>query len=220
MPAIGLPSRRDGEIPWGRIGWWVMAVPAFASGVWGLFVSIAYPALGDHYARMFAIPLIAFLHTAGGGLASLIGPLQFHGRFRQRRPDIHRRLGRVYLVAVGLSALGGLYLSPGSLASNSFGIAFIALALAWLYTGWHAYASIRRRDVQAHRRWMIRNFALTYAAVTLRIEMPILIVAGMDEILALNIVGWACWVPNLVAVEWWIRRRAKPMLKPGKAAGA
>lgn len=210
VTTAGLAPRTDQRLPWGKIGWVAMAVPALISGVWGIYVSTAYPELGAHYARMFAVPLIAFLHTAGGGLASLIGPFQFHGGFRRRYPSVHRWLGRVYLTAVGLSALGGLYLSPGSLAANTFGVAFIALALAWLYTGWHAYATIRRRDVQAHRRWMIRNFALTYAAVTLRIEMPLLIAAGMDPTMALNVVGWTCWVPNLLVVEWWLRRGRKP----------
>jgi uncharacterized membrane protein len=184
-----------------------MAVPSLVSGMWALFVSVAYPDMGAHYARMFAVAPIAFLHTAGGGVASLIGPFQFHGGLRRRHPVTHRWSGRAYLVAVGLSGLGGIYLSPGSLAANTFGIAFILLALAWLYTAWQAYVTIRRRDVQAHRRWMIRNFALTYAAVTLRIEMPLYMMLGMDEIMALNVVGWTCWIPNLIAVEWWIRRR-------------
>ena len=35
---------------------------------------------------------------------------------------------------------------------------------------------------------------------------PLLIAAGIDPIMALNIVGWTCWVPNLVVVEWWMRR--------------
>ena len=81
------------------------------------------------------------------------------------------------------------------------------IALAWLLTGWQAYAAIRRGEVTAHRRWMIRNFALTYAAVTLRIEMPLLMLAGMNSILALNVVGWTCWIPNLLAVEWWMKRK-------------
>lgn len=206
--AIGLGTSEN-DIPWPRIGWWIMTILAVASGLWGLFVAFAYPQLGPHYARMFGVPVIAFLHTAGGGLASLIGPFQFADGFRRRQPAAHRWLGRIYLAAVGLSALAGLYLSPISLASNTFGVAFIALALAWLFTGYQAYAAIRRRDVAEHRRWMIRNFALTYAAVTLRIEMPLLMLAGMGPILALNVVGWTCWVPNLLVVEWFMKRRRK-----------
>ena len=192
---------------WTRTGWWAMAVPSFLSGSWAIFVSIAYPEMSAYYARMFAVPAIAFAHTAGGGVASLIGPFQFHPQLRRRRLQAHRWLGHVYLVAVGLSGLGGIYLSPRSLAANTFGIAFILLALAWLLTGWQAYAAIRRGEVTAHRRWMIRNFALTYAAVTLRIEMPLLMLAGMNSILALNVVGWTCWIPNLLAVEWWMKRK-------------
>lgn len=218
MTQIGSLSsaRLPRSLRWGAVGWWAMAISSVISGLWGVYVSFAYPEMGDHYARMFAVPLIAFLHTAGGGVASLVGPLQFHGRFRRRNPALHRQLGRGYLIAVGLSGLGGLYLSPGSLAANTFGVAFIFLALAWLYTGWQAYATIRRRDVEAHKRWMIRNFALTYAAVTLRLQMPLLIVLGMDEIMALNVVGWTCWIPNLAAVEWWIRRRSGPAFRVAK----
>lgn len=203
-------------------GWALVAIPAFISGAWGIFVAF-YPSGLEHqggYARMFAVPLIGIAHTAGGGIASLIGPLQFSDRLRRQRPGLHRWLGRVYLISVLLSGLGGLYLSPGSLAANTFGVAFILLALAWLYTGWQAYTTIRQGDVGAHRCWMIRNFALTYAAVTLRIEMPLLIAAGIDPIMALNIVGWTCWVPNLVVVEWWMRRgqRLAPRLAARQTA--
>lgn len=188
------------------IGWWVMAVPAIISGLWAIFVSAQPDTLGEQGSRMFAIPLIAWVHTAGGGVASLIGPFQFSKRLRRNHRKAHVWLGRTYLVAVAASAVGGLCLSPGSLASDTLGIAFVLLALAWLHTGWQAYAAIRQRDVEAHRRWMIRNFALTYAAVTLRIQMPLLIAGGMEPVLALNVVGWTCWVPNLIAVEWWLRR--------------
>lgn len=197
-------------LPWGTIGWWVMALASFASGFWAIFVT-AQPdvLLGGQWDRMFAIPLIGLAHTVGGGLASLIGPFHFLPSLRRRGRRVHAWLGRAYLVAVGLSGIAGLCLSPGSQASNTLGIAFVLLALAWLHTGWQAYVTICRRDVEAHRRWMIRNFALTYAAVTLRIEMPILIMLGMEPVLALNVVGWTCWIPNLVAVEWWMNRKAR-----------
>ena len=106
------------------------------------------------------------------------------------------------------SGLAGLYLAPGADTRDPFGIGFIALALAWLYTGTNAFRAIRSGEIGAHRRWMIRNYALTYAAVTLRLEIPILIVVGgVAPIVALNIVAWLCWVPNLLAVEVWLRRR-------------
>ena len=158
-------------------------------------------------ARMFAVPVIGYAHTLGGMFASLIGPFQFVGFIRQRYRRLHVWLGRIYLVCVMLSAIAGLYLSPDSEARNTLGVAFIALALAWIYTGTQAYVTIRRRDFRAHRRWMIRNFALTYAAVTLRFQMPALIVAGVAPITALNIVGWTCWVPSLIIVEAWMRGR-------------
>lgn len=51
--------------------------------------------------------------------------------------------------------------------SHTLGLA--GLALAWLYTGLRAYLAIRARDIAAHRCWMVRNFALAFASVTLRL---------------------------------------------------
>jgi uncharacterized membrane protein len=196
---------------WSRFGWAVLLLGAIMASAHALlFATVPDYPIADPIARhrMFVIAAIGYAHTLGGAIASLIGPFQFLGWVRRRHPRWHVWLGRIYLVCVAAGALAGLYLSPGSYAANTFGIAFILLALAWLYTGAQAYLTIRRRDVQAHRRWMIRNYALTYAAVTLRLQMPALIVwGGLSPILALNIVGWTCWVPSLIVVELWMRRR-------------
>jgi uncharacterized membrane protein len=212
---------------WSSVGWALLLFGALlAAGNALMFATVTeftadYGSSGDfsaagQKARMFAVPAIGYAHTLGGMIAMLIGPFQFLGVVRQRYPHVHRWLGRVYLVCVAVGGLAGLYLSPGSYASNTFGLAFIALALAWLYTGAKAYLAIRAGEIAAHRRWMIRNYALTYAAVTLRIEMPLLIVlGGLSPIMALNIVGWTCWVPNLIVVEAWFRRSARNLLIAG-----
>ena len=76
------------------------------------------------------------------------------------------------------------------------------LALAWLFTTAMAYLKIRQRDIQAHRSWMIRSYAVTFAAVTLRIWLGILMGAlGWDFELAYQTVAWICWVPNLLVVQ-------------------
>lgn len=199
---------------WGRFGWGVLLLGALlATGNAIYFAAGGVTAQSVHnpgqWERMFSIVAIGAAHTYGGAIASIIGPFQFLTALRRRVPRVHVWLGRLYLVCVGASGLAGLYLSPHSMARNTFGIAFISLALAWLYTGAKAYLTIRARRIDAHRRWMIRNYALTYAAVTLRLEMPLLIVAaGLTPLVALNIVGWLCWVPNLLAVELWMRGRA------------
>jgi hypothetical protein len=69
-----------------------------------------------------------------------------------------------------------------------------------------AYVAIRRRDTAAHRRWMIRCYALTFAAVTLRIQLGLLLLGGLSMEAALALIAWSCWIPNWLAVEAWLRR--------------
>jgi uncharacterized membrane protein YozB (DUF420 family) len=66
--------------------------------------------------------------------------------------------------------------------------------------------AILRRDVVAHRRWMLRTFAMTYAAVTLRLWLFALIPLLGDFRSAYLLVPFLCWVPNLVVVELLLRR--------------
>ena len=218
MTSAVLPSvysDRTGGVRW----WWYLVVLGgvlatvhalvFVFGTTPGNTTAGGELLAQQKARMFATSVVGYAHTLGGAFASVIGPFQFLASFRRRFPSWHVWAGRVYLTCVGASALAGLYLAPNSNARNTLGIAFIALALAWLYTGWNAYSSIRRRNVQAHRRWMIRNYALTFAAVTLRIEIPLLVMVGMSGQTALDIIGWGCWVPNLLLVEYVMRRQRR-----------
>ncbi|HRW75900.1 MAG TPA: DUF2306 domain-containing protein, partial [Saprospiraceae bacterium] len=91
-------------------------------------------------------------------------------------------------------------------------LGFTLLALAWLITTWTAWRRILVRNTEAHRRWMMRSYALTFAAVTLRLWLPLFTGAfGMDFIPAYQIIAWLCWVPNLLVGEWMIRRLSNPV---------
>lgn len=50
---------------------------------------------------------------------------------------------------------------------------------------------------------------MAFAAVTLRLYLPLLFLAGLDFTEAYRIVSWVCWVPNLLVIEWWIRRQRR-----------
>jgi hypothetical protein len=98
---------------------------------------------------------------------------------------------------------------PGLATHLGFGI----LAVLWFLTGLEAYRTVRRGNIEAHRRWMIRNFALTLAAVTLRNPLRFMRFALDGPFPRSYItVSWLCWVPNLLIAEWMVRRRKLPSL--------
>ena len=147
------------------------------------------------------------LHIIFGGLSLLIGWTQFIKRLRKKRIRLHRILGKIYVISVLLSGIGGAYLAlfaTGGLIS-SFG--FGGLAVAWLTTTYLAYTSIRKKKVDAHQKWMTLSYALTFAAVTLRLWLPLLNdLFGIEFVIAYRIIAWLCWVPNLILAEWLFNR--------------
>lgn len=171
-----------------------------------------------------AIQLAFYLHIAFAGVALLVGPLQFVSRWRRRFPRLHRVLGRVYLVGVGVGALTGLVVSTASSVAFLGFFGFGTLAVLWAWTGWKAYRAVRTGRVAEHQAWMIRCFALTYAAVTLRLWVGVLVAvqtpfAGPDAdpgVLfetAYAPVAFLCWLPNIVLAEWLVARRGLPGLR-------
>lgn len=159
-----------------------------------------HPAIHANFLRH---PLGIATHVFAAALALLLGPLQFSTRARRRWPALHRWTGRVYLgVAVLVGGIAGLYMSAFAFGGTPARLGFAALALAWLATGGIAYRAARARDWAAHRRWMVRNFALAFAAVTLRLYLPPAIVFGLPFETAYAAIAWLCWVPNLLLAEW------------------
>ncbi len=147
-----------------------------------------------------------YTHIFASSVALLLGPWQFSARLRQKHAQLHRWLGRIYLllgVLVGGSA--GLYVAQFAYGGSVARAGFTLLAWAWLFTGIMAYRAIRHKNIMKHRRWMLRNFALTLAAVTLRIYLPLSMVSGLPFDASYPLIAWLCWVPNVVIIEWWLR---------------
>jgi len=147
-----------------------------------------------------------YQHIFLGGIALLVGWSQFSKRFRNKNLSFHRTLGKIYLIAVALSGSAGLFIAlyaTGGLVSV-FG--FSGLAVCWLFTSLQAYVAIKRKDIDQHQYWMIRSYALCWAAVTLRIWLPLFQFAfDIEFITAYRIIAWLCWVPNLIVAEMIVR---------------
>lgn len=160
-----------------------------------------------------ARPLLVAMHTLFGPIALVCGLTNLLPAMRHRRWLAHRSIGRTYVVSVMMLGLAGLALSPHAAGGVTARSGFFLLALATLGTSITGYLRIRRGDVRAHREWMLRSYACIFAAVTLRIWMPILMLATHGEFLpAYRVVAWLAWLPNLACAEIVIRRGWMPGL--------
>ncbi|WP_353533215.1 DUF2306 domain-containing protein [Cognatishimia sp. WU-CL00825] len=155
-------------------------------------------------------PLSFYLHVGFAPVALAILPFQFWSDLRMRRPFIHRWLGRLYAVAILLSGTGGLVMALGTQAGQVAAWGFGLLAVIWLCVTANAVWFATQGQFAQHRVWMMRSAALTFAAVTLRLYLPFLAMSFGFET-GYSLVSWLCWVPNLLIIEWIIRRRAKPL---------
>lgn len=154
--------------------------------------------------------LWVYAHIFGSTAALAIGPLQFSVRIRSALPLLHRWLGRMYLVVgVLVGGLSGLFLASHAFGGMPAKLGFGGLAVLWLFTGMRALLAIRVGDVATHRRWMIRNYSLTFAAVTLRLWLPGAMAVQLPFELAYPVIAWLCWVPNLAFAELIFRRERR-----------
>ena len=97
------------------------------------------------------------------------------------------------------------------LASSSFGglvstIGFGMLAVVWIISTAFAYIHIRNGNIGKHQAWMLGSYALTLAAVTLRIYLPLSLNLGIPFESAYPAIAWFCWVPNIIILEWFLMR--------------
>ena len=150
-------------------------------------------------------------HIAASGVAMTLGAFQFLKPLRRKAPTLHRWIGRVYVLACTVGGLAGGVIALYSTAGPVAGWGFFMLALLWVPFTLMALRAAMQKDFTSHEIWMIRSFALTFAAVTLRLQLPIgPMLTGGDFLAAYVWIAWLAWVPNLIVAELYIATLRKP----------
>ena len=197
---------------WGLGVLWALTFVVVLASLRFAFVAIelSQPAMIYHALER---PLAFYGHIVGASIALALVPFQFWTRLRMRRLTLHRWLGRFYAVAILFGGISGVWLAMTTQAGAVAGAGFAVLGVAWLYVTGNAVRLAMVGDITAHRRWMIRSAALTLAAVTLRIYLPIL-AATLGFETGYTLVAWLCWVPNAIFAEWLLRREVQHRAVP------
>ena len=162
-----------------------------------------HPTMQAAYAQH---PWRILFHVAASLVALALGPWQFIPALR-RRKALHRGIGFVYFLAVFVGGISGMFtafIAQGGLVSR---VGFVVLSLLWIISAIAALRSIKRGDYRSHEAWAIRSFALTFAAVTIRLQLGAGFAAGQRFEDFYWMLSWTCWIPNLLVAEWLIRRR-------------
>ena len=150
-----------------------------------------------------------YTHIILGGIALLIGWLQFNKKLRLNNLNLHRKIGKVYVISVLLSAISGFYIGLHATGGVSSKLGFTTMALFWFFSTLFAFTSIKKGNIIQHQKLMIYSYAACFAAVTLRIWLPILSNIFGGFLPAYRIVAWLSWVPNIIVAYFIIQYQFK-----------
>lgn len=195
-----------------KVLWYLMAVLAIVVGLYpGIYFLIdrKFGLLSSKSAELLANTFWNagfYTHILLGGFALLIGWTQFSSKIRAKNISLHKQIGKLYVIAVMLSSVAGIGIGIFATGGILSSLGFICLGVIWFSTTVMAYIRIRNRQIAEHQKMMIYSYAACFAAVTLRIWLPLLTMIFGDFTTAYIIVAWLCWVPNLLVANLITRR--------------
>jgi hypothetical protein len=152
-----------------------------------------------------------WIHVFTSLFALVAGFTQFFPLVLRRLPQLHRGMGKLYVINVcfvtGPASLIMAFYANGGFTSR---LAFTLLAIGWIGTTAVGWRAAMRRQWSLHQAWMMRSYALTLSAITLRAWKYALVFLFEPRPMDLyRVVAWLGFVPNVLLVEWLIYRRKR-----------
>lgn len=148
-----------------------------------------------------------YIHIISSWFVMVAGIIQFIPYILKNHPTIHRVAGKTYvLLVLFLAAPSGLGLALYANGGLSTKVGFTCQCIVWWFITFIAWQEIRHRNWLLHTQSMIRSYAVTLAAMSLRIGSYVMIYNfGTKPIETYLTVTWLSWVGNLLIAEIFIR---------------
>lgn len=198
---------------------WIVVVPLILLSLVPMLGGIARlsdlasgAAVTPENARFHAMPLPVLVHIFSSVPFSIMGAFQFAPGLRRRRPDVHRNIGKVLMIAGFASAVSGLFMTvfypiTPNLQGPLLWLVRLLVGSAMAVSIALAWRTILERKVNQHRAWMMRAYALGQGAGTQAlILLPITLLFGPVEWLPRDLWMSLAWLINIAIAEWFIRK--------------
>ncbi len=110
-----------------------------------------------------------YIHVYSAIFVLLAGFTQFNTVLLKRIPKIHRNIGKIYVFTIlFLSAPSGFFIGVFANGGRYSKISFVTLSVLWFDFTLKGFLHIKNKNIAAHKVFMLRSFALTFSAITLR----------------------------------------------------
>lgn len=152
-----------------------------------------------------------FIHVYTSMPVLLAGFTQFWPWFLRHNRKAHRLIGKTYVIIIlAITGPAGFIMSWHANGGWTSRLAFALLAISWWGSTYMAWKKVKEKDFTAHRHWMMRSYALTLSALTLRAwKWIMMVLLEMRPMTTYQIVAWLGFIPNLILVEYLIQREVK-----------
>ena len=162
-----------------------------------------------------------FTHVYSSIFVHILGALQFSTWLRRKYSMVHNAIGKIYVLMIlffaGPSGLVMAFYATGGISSQ---IAFSLLAISWLFFTWKGWQFAKMKAWPSHRKFMLRSYALTLSAVSLRLIKWIIVnTLAPPPLDTYRFIAWGGWIINLLLVELYIYKKMKPGIGSTTEAG-
>jgi Predicted membrane protein (DUF2306) len=151
----------------------------------------------NYFMVAFYIHITSSVFVMGGGV------FQFFSKILRGYPKVHHLIGKIYIGSILLlAAPSGLVLAAYANGGLPSKVGFTMQCLVWWWITFAAWQAAMQHEWSKHAEMMLRSYAVTLAAMSLRTESYALYyVFETKPIETYLTVTWLSWVGNLFIVE-------------------
>ena len=164
--------------------------------------------------HLAAYPISMYSHFIFGPLALFIGSFQLLVPLRTALPKLHKFIGYIYISSCFVAASAAMPLALNTTMGPIASAGLFTMAIAWLLTTGMATKALVDKDYRAHKCFMIRSYAVTYAGVTFRVLLGLGEAMNFSDQATYSFTTWACWISTLVASEIYLRAKKNDPTPP------